>query len=154
MVHIMISDLLRSEKIFVHPKNLKLNEEGISKVLGSLEAEVMDVIWESSSASVRKVCDVLCVKKSYSFNTIMTIMNRLVEKKLLQKKRQGSSFVYRAAVEKHVFLRDVTKSIVSALVTDGSLFQVAAFAEALHDCSEEDKEKLREIINGQFCSPP
>lgn len=131
-----------------HPKNLKLDEKGISKVLGSLEADVMEVIWERGDLSVRIVCDILCVKKSYSFNTIMTIMNRLVEKRLLKKTRQGSSFTYRAAVEKDTFLQDVTRSVVSALVTDGSLFQVAAFAEALQGCSDEDKEKLRKIING------
>lgn len=131
-----------------HPKNLKLDEKGISKVLGSLEADVMEVIWERGDVSVRIVCDILCVKKSYSFNTIMTIMNRLVEKRLLKKTRQGSSFTYRAAVEKDTFLQDVTRSVVSALVTDGSLFQVAAFAEALQGCSDEDKEKLRKIING------
>lgn len=132
-----------------HPKNLKLDEEGVSKVLGSLEADVMDVIWKQGNASVRTACDILCEKKSYSFNTIMTIMNRLVKKRLLKKTREGSSFTYRAVVEKDAFLQDVTKSVVSALVTDGSLFQVAAFAEALQGCSEEDKEKLRKIIIGE-----
>lgn len=132
-----------------HLKNLKLDEEGVLKALGSLEADVMEVIWECGDVSVRIVCDILCAKKSYSFNTIMTIMNRLVEKRLLKKTRKGSSFTYLAAVQKDVFLQDVTRSVVSALVNDGSLFQVAAFGEALQGCSDEDKEKLRKIINGE-----
>ena len=132
-----------------HPKNLKLDEEGLSKVLGTLEADVMEEIWTQGDISVRQVCDSLCKKKSYSFNTIMTIMNRLVDKGLLKKQRKGSMFMYRAAVERMDFLQEVTKSVVGALVSDGSLFQVAAFAEALQECSAEDKETLRKIINGE-----
>lgn len=128
-------------------KNLRLGEEGLSKVLGFLEAEVMDAVWDGGETTVRSVRDALGKKKTYSFNTIMTVMNRLVEKKLLAKRQLDGSFSYRAAVGREEFSREVTKSVVSALVSDGSLFQVAAFVEAMKECSEEDLRELKRVID-------
>lgn len=127
-------------------KQLKLDHDGLSKVLGFLEAEVMNAIWENGEASVRGVREALKAKKVYSFNTIMTVMNRLVEKKLLTKRGDDGTFLYRAAVTKEAFLKDVTRSVVSAIVRDGSLFQVAGFAEALNECSDEEIAELKRII--------
>lgn len=129
-----------------HLKNLKLDEDGLSKVLGFLEAEVMDAVWTKGEMTVRDVRDALKLKKAYSFNTIMTVMNRLVEKRLLAKRTLDGSFSYRAAVGKEAFLREVTKSVVSAIVTDGSLFQAAGFVEAIKECSEDDLRALKRII--------
>ena len=44
------------------------------------------------------------------------------------------------------FLREVTKTVVSAIVADGSLFQMAGFADAIKNCSEEDLAQLKKII--------
>ena len=128
-----------------HLKQLKLDEHGLSKVLGFLEAEVMEVVWAAQDASVRDICESFKKKKAYSFNTIMTVMNRLVEKNLLEKKSVRGAFVYHATVAREQFLHQVTKSVVSALVQDGSLFQVAAFVEALKECSAEDLALLQSI---------
>ncbi len=129
-------------------KQLKLDEDGLSKVLGFLEANIMETLWDRGDRSVRDVRDSLKGKKPYSFNTIMTVMNRLVEKKLLAKRTVGGAFVYRTLVTRDSFMHDVTKSIVRALVRDGSLFQVAAFVEAINECSEDDRKLLKKIVDG------
>jgi len=127
-------------------KQLKLDSDGLAKVLGFLEAEVMEAIWAGGECSVRSVRESLKDKKQYSFNTIMTVMNRLVEKGLLSKRDADGSFAYRAAIARDAFLRDVTRSVVSAIVRDGSLFQAAGFAEAISECSEEEIAELKRII--------
>ncbi len=127
-------------------KNLKLDKEGLSKVLGFLEAEVMDAVWSGGELTVRGVRETLKRKKAYSFNTVMTVMNRLVEKKLLKKRADEGSFTYHAAVPKESFLHEITRSVVSAIVRDGSLFQMAGFAEAIKCCSEDDLRQLKKLI--------
>jgi predicted transcriptional regulator len=128
-------------------KNLRLDEEGLSTVLGFLEAEIMDAVWDHGDTSVRDVREVLAGKKEYSFNTIMTVMNRLVAKKLLTKKQSDGTFAYRAAIAREEFSREVSRSVASALVAGGSLFQAAAFVEALKAGSSDDLRKLKEIID-------
>ena len=128
------------------PKQLRLDEEGLSSVLGFLEAEIMEAVWRTGDTSVRAVREALAAKKEYSFNTIMTVMNRLVAKRLLAKRQQAGAFAYRAAVAREEFTREVSRSVASALVADGSLFQLAAFVEALRERSADDLKKLKEII--------
>lgn len=130
-----------------HPKNVKLDERGLSKVLGSLEAEIMDAVWMNGEASVRATREALKKRKPYSFNTIMTVMNRLVAKKLLAKREASGAFTYRAAVAREDFLHEVTRSVVSAIVRDGALFQVSAFVEAIRECSQDDLKALRRLID-------
>lgn len=128
-------------------KNIKLDQDGLSKVLGFLEAEVMNVVWSAGEITVRDVRESLKNKKAYSFNTIMTVMNRLVEKRLLRKRSVDGAFAYDAAVKKEAFLREVTRSVVSAIVADGSLFQAAGFSDALKACTDEELRALKKLVD-------
>lgn len=136
--------------MYFRPKKLHLDEAGLSMVLGFLEAEIMDVIWRRGETSVRGVREELCGKKEYSFNTIMTVMNRLVMKKLLAKRHSAGVFAYRARAGREDFSRDVTRTIASALVNGGSLFQAAAFVEVLKESSAADLRKLKEIMEKEL----
>jgi predicted transcriptional regulator len=129
--------------------HVRLEQEGFSKVLGALEAEIMEVMWSAGEAGVRAVLDGLSAKRAYSFNTVMTVMNRLVVKKLLSKKMSGGAYVYAPLVGRDDLSRQVTRSVVGALIKDGSLFQAAAFADALKECSDEDLKALKRIIDEQ-----
>lgn len=135
-----------SNAMTFHPRSIKLDESGLSKVLGFLEAQVMEAVWARGESSVRDVRDAMERRKAYSFNTIMTVMNRLVDKKLLSKRESKGAYAYKAAVKKDDFIREVTKSVMAALLHDGSLFHAAAFVEVLRDCSEEDRRELRRLI--------
>ena len=130
-------------------KQIKLDELGTSKVLGFLEAEVMDIVWSSPNTSVRSVCDELAKHKQYSFNTVMTIMNRLVEKNLLSKTLQNGMFVYAATASKEDFKKSITKSVLASLIHDRSVFHVAAFAEAVADLEPEAIEMLQDLIKNK-----
>ena len=127
-------------------KNLRLDERGLSTVLGFLEAEVMDAAWQHASVSVSDMRTLLKDRKAYSFNTLMTVMNRLVEKGLLRKKRADGTFAYQASVTREEFSQNVSKSIAEALVAGGSLFQASAFVSALKEHSSDDIRLLREIL--------
>jgi predicted transcriptional regulator len=102
-------------------KSVKLDAKGLAKFLGERESEVMDIVWEDGCVTVRDVCDKLCEKREYSFNTIMTIMNRLGEKGLLEKSRDGSTFCYKASQEKKSFVQNAIKAIYASLTNDVEL---------------------------------
>jgi predicted transcriptional regulator len=127
-------------------KQLRIDGEGIAKVLGELEAEIMDALWTRRHATVGDVRADLRSRKEYSFNTIMTVMNRLVEKGVLAKSDARGVFSYRPAVTRERFRRDVTRSVLAALLHDGSLFHAAGFAEALRGCTAEERALLEKIV--------
>ena len=63
----------------------RLDARGPARVLGQLEAEIMECLWLLEQGRVADVCTQLGSKANYK--TVMTVMNRLVEKRLLQRSR-------------------------------------------------------------------
>lgn len=72
-----------------------------SKVLGPLEAEVMQALWQAGEPlTVREVLDRVNAQRRppLAYTTIMTVMSRLAEKRVLDRRAEGRGFVYEAAV--------------------------------------------------------
>jgi predicted transcriptional regulator len=69
--------------------------------LGSLEAEVMAVLWDAGAAvSVRRVVERLNAGREapLAYTTVMTVLSRLAGKGILVREQQGRSFLYTPAV--------------------------------------------------------
>jgi predicted transcriptional regulator len=79
--------------------------------LGALEAEVMELAWRRGDWI--GVNDLLAALQGHqrAYTTVMTIVTRLCDKGLLERRRQGRGFVYRPALSKEELaaraLRDV-----------------------------------------------
>ncbi len=68
--------------------------------LGALEAEVMGLVWERGEwVSVNDLRPALRGRPR-AYTTVMTIVTRLCDKGLLERRRQGRGFVYRPALTK------------------------------------------------------
>ncbi|WBB65044.1 BlaI/MecI/CopY family transcriptional regulator [Micromonospora sp. WMMD812] len=69
--------------------------------LGDLERAVMDVLWDSVPATsdgvtVREVADALAGRE-LAYTTVMTVLDRLAGKGMVQREREGRAWRYRAA---------------------------------------------------------
>lgn len=64
---------------------------------GELEARVMDIVWDAAEALTPR--DVYAVlrrrRQGVAYTTVMTIMVRLWQKRMLTREEQGRSFAYR-----------------------------------------------------------
>ena len=69
-----------------------------SRKLTSLEALIMDCIWSMSPATVRAVQERLDPIKPMAYNTVLTMMRILRDKRFLASKREGRLDVYRPLV--------------------------------------------------------
>ncbi|UOF90915.1 BlaI/MecI/CopY family transcriptional regulator [Fodinisporobacter ferrooxydans] len=123
-------------------RSFHLNAEGIERVLGPLETEIMHIFWENGELSIREVRDLLLVKREISFNTVMTIIHRLAEKGLLQKKDRNKSSPYIPTKTKESFLAEISHDVTSVLIKDFGKFAVSQFVDILH---EVDPSLLREL---------
>ena len=121
----------------------RLRNRGLERVLGSLEALVMEVMWEASGPmTIRDVTDRLQRKQPFAFTTVMTVMNRLVQKRLLVRSGSKGSYTYRPAVSRDAFVRDLTVHVTTGLVRDFGGLAVSQFVEAL---AEEDPAALAQL---------
>jgi predicted transcriptional regulator len=65
---------------------------GHQLMLGPLEMQVMEVVWAGGQCSVRDVVDKLSSKLAYT--TVMTTLDRLFKKGLLDREKSERAFLY------------------------------------------------------------
>jgi predicted transcriptional regulator len=120
----------------------KPRKKGLGKVLGDLEAEVMDAIWAYAPCSVRDIYKNLRSKRTIAYTTVMTIMSRLADKGLLIKEKEGPAFRYCPAVSREEF-----RTIVASEVIDGLLdgFGKEAFSRLIEKTGKANPEVIAEL---------
>jgi predicted transcriptional regulator len=74
-------------------KKFRYDKEGLVRFFGPLEAKIMDILWTGTEKSIKEVQELIEKERTINFNTVMTVMNRLVEKSLLEKRVIGRTFV-------------------------------------------------------------
>ena len=112
--------------------------------LGDLEAEVMGVVWEVGPATVQDVVDRRRERK-LAYTTIMTVMNRLVDKGYLGREKRGRAYVYRPLVAREQIAGSELRSVVDRFF-DGlrshAVDQLIGDEDALDDAELERLERL------------
>ena len=104
--------------------------------LGRLETLVMDCLWQGAEAmSVRDVA--LRLNGPWAYTTLMTTLDRLFKKNLLNREPKGRAFVYRARVSRaELGVRALTTAVsdIGAGAPDRDL-AIAALVDAIesHD---------------------
>ena len=109
--------------------------------LGSLEAKIMQVAWDDHD-SFLSVRDVLVqLEGGLAYTTVMTVMNRLYEKGLLRRRRNGRAWVYRCAMSREAFAA-ATMSEVLNTASD----RRSALLHFVADLPGEDADALRRLL--------
>lgn len=118
------------------------------KFLGSLEARVMEVLWTTGALAVREVCAKLKGKPPLAYTTVMTTLDRLFKKGLLERKKEGTAFIYEAALNRDEYRRRVVESTMSGLMgrSNDANPVLAAFVDAAAEVGEENLRLLEELI--------
>ena len=80
---------------------------GIRKVLGDLEAEIMELIWArppGQGTTVREVFEVLYERRRVAYTTAMNTMTRLAKKRLLRVEKRDQAYIYYPNLTKPEFV--------------------------------------------------
>jgi predicted transcriptional regulator len=97
----------------------KSSHEMVERSLGDLERDVMGIVWAHGEISVRDACERL--GSSVAYTTVMTTMDRLFKKRLLDRRKVGRAFVYRASATREELEGAVATELMHSLLHgDGS----------------------------------
>lgn len=83
-----------------------------SYILTREELRIMKVIWNYGDATVRDVCDVIARKKCTAYTTIQTHMQILERKGILDRKKSGRSYVYKAVFSRKQAIRNQVNDLL------------------------------------------
>lgn len=96
----------------------KPHKSGLGTVMGELEAEVMETIWGSGEATARQVLDELGTKRKIAYNTVNTILKRLVDKGLLKQELNGRTFSFIPTISSEALKETVVKKTINSLMSE------------------------------------
>jgi BlaI family penicillinase repressor len=63
--------------------------------LAPLELDCMNTLWPIGQGTVREIRDLLAPRRPRAYTTIMTIMDRLARKGIVERKKVGRAYIYR-----------------------------------------------------------
>lgn len=122
---------------------VRLSAEGFAKVLGDLEARVMQAVWElGRPAPARVVHERVIREHPVALLTVVTVLNKLVAKDLLRRSKRDGLLHYEACWAEEELRAYVARRVVDGILSFGPSAFAASFVEAL---AETDREKLAEL---------
>ncbi|MGA1974411.1 MAG: BlaI/MecI/CopY family transcriptional regulator [Conexivisphaerales archaeon] len=119
--------------------------------LGPLGAEILETVWsfEGGPMTVRKVYEELRKKTRIAYTTVMSTMDRLYDKGLLDRRiergKGGVFFVYWPKLEKKHFEESAVRTVVSSLLRNFGSTVTNALVEEV-SASGGDLQELQKQI--------
>lgn len=122
-------------------------KHSLADVLGPLESEIMDVVWDQGEVTVRDVHRSLSARKPIAYTTVMTTLGRLADKGLLARQEEHPAHRYSARLSKEQYAKSTVKSVLDWLVTHFPDPAVAYLIDQVEKGDEEVIERLRHAID-------
>jgi len=111
--------------------------------LGKLEQQVLNEAWRRGELSVREVF--VNFEEKIAYTTLMTTLDRLYKKKLLERRKDGRAFLYSPAVSQAEFEHGIREDVIDGLLGHGAEAIEPVLACIVDTVSERDRELLDEL---------
>lgn len=119
-------------------------------LVGPLEYECLSALWQLGAGSVGDVRELLNTDRDVAdrlaYTTVMTVLVRLHEKAMVDRSKQGRSFVYTPRCSEAELVERLSRKAVDDLLATYGNVAVAQFASAMRDIGPQQLDALRAII--------
>ena len=119
-----------------------------SKTLTDQELEIMKIVWERPTATVRDVYEALRERRKVAYTTVMTMMKILEHKGYLNRKQVERAYVYRPAQPKSRVIRAMVRDFVNRVFNGSAEPLLVHLIEDRHLTADEIEE-IRRLIGGR-----
>jgi len=113
--------------------------------LSRTEWSLMNICWKKGTASAREVYEETLREKKRGYQTVKTMLDRLVIKRYLAREKFGPIWLYKPAVSRSQVLAREIDSFVST-VLDNTFAPLFARLAEKENLSHEDIEALKKLI--------
>jgi predicted transcriptional regulator len=130
------------DSLHIHD-TVRLSAKGLAKVLGDLEARVMQAVWAiGRPAPARAVHERVAREHNVAIHTVITVLNKLVEKGLLRRAKRDELLHYDASLSEDEFRARASRQLMQGILSFGPEAVTASFVDILAD---QDPEQLAEL---------
>ena len=122
---------------------VRLSATGLGKVLGDLEARVMRAVWDlERPVPARVVHERVSNDHDVALLTVITVLNKLVDKGLLARKKRDDLLHFEPRMSEEAFMALTSRRVVEGMLSFDEDAVAASFVDVL---AERDPEKLAEL---------
>lgn len=125
------------------PNQCAPSHSALRLILGPLEAQVMEVLWDCDECCVRQVLQRL--DQNLAYTTIMSTLDRLFRKRLANRRKRGRSYAYSARVSCQDWKDTVARDVVRKLLDGPRSSHEALIACVLEVVRQREPELLKDI---------
>jgi len=119
---------------------------GPKRNLGPLEKKLLRALWQCRSATVRELLS--RTNTNLAYTTVMTTLDRLYKKKLLDRRVEGKAFRYSPRHTPEEFQRVEAGEAIREILasTETSFLPLSCFVEAITEHDAKLLDQLQELV--------
>ncbi len=136
----------------LQPKWLRSTKGAPFTGIGSLEADILAVVWELDTTTVRQVYETLRERRKIAYTTVMTVMNNLVKKHLLTQDKSRIAYLYTPAIPGREVVDTVLHSVVDRLLRGQYNVAVSQLLDLDSELTPEQFDALRALAREKFAA--
>jgi predicted transcriptional regulator len=123
--------------------------EAIDRVFGSLSGAALRLLWRAGELSVAEAGEQLRRERGQplAYTTVLTILGRLHDKGLLERRKVGRHYRYRATMTQAEAMEHFTGRAVDQLLARYGTLALREFAERLGDLDPRLRSELIELAS-------
>lgn len=119
-------------------------------ILGELEKQVLQYLWENPDSDAKQVHSFLSAQRGKgTLNTIQSTLERLFKKDLLTRHKQGLAFFYKAKVERDHLIAKLIDDVTSDFISKGENSLITAFTSVSAELDDAQLDQLEQLIESQ-----
>ena len=112
------------------------------------ELELLRILWEKESATVREIYDALNATRPSGYTTVLKLLQIMTTKGLVVRDETTRAHVYRAALSQDTTQNELLKDL-SVRLFSGSAAQLALHALAMEPASADELDAIRALIDSK-----
>lgn len=126
---------------------VRLSADGLAKVLGDLESRVLRAVWAiNRPTTAREVHERVVQEHVVSPLTTITVLNRLVAKRVLKRSKSGDRLHFAARLDEATFMAHVSRRVVEGVLSFDTDAVAASFVDVIAERDPEQLEALARLI--------
>ncbi|HCT56305.1 MAG TPA: hypothetical protein DGD08_03740 [Gemmatimonas aurantiaca] len=127
---------------------VRLSADGLAKVLGDLEARLLTAVWQfDEPVTARTVHEMVIVEHEVALLTVVTVLNKLVEKQILTRRKLHGLLHYEAAMAPGDFHDFVSRRMVEGVIDFAPERLAACFVDVLAERDPAQLDRLARLVD-------
>ena len=110
------------------------------------ELELLQILWQIEPAGLGQICEVLRQQRPIATTTVATMLNVMLDKKLVLRKRSPQGYLWTAKATRQNAASSMIRKLIDS-VFDGSASRLVTHLMESNELSEEERQEVRRLID-------